>query len=73
MPDSGDDFETRLTVLEREVARLRSNRARRLTKLDREMREGFTEMREGFSTVATGMAQSTALLTNIVGPERDGS
>ena len=40
---------------------------------DRKMREGFAEqdreMREGFSTLATGMAQITALLTNLGGSE----
>ncbi|MGH3836204.1 MAG: hypothetical protein ACRDSF_10940 [Pseudonocardiaceae bacterium] len=122
MPGTDDDFETRLAVLEREVAQLREQVAltssdaaaarvlasgadrdvsevraelrahtqslnalretqleqgQKIDKLDREMCEGFaevrTEMREGFSTVATGMAQITALLTNIAGPERDGS
>jgi hypothetical protein len=38
-----------------------------------EMREGFAEiraeMREGFAKQATGMAQITALLTKIAGPE----
>jgi hypothetical protein len=33
-----------------------------------ELRE---EMRGGFATMATGMAQITALLTEISGPERD--
>ncbi|MGH3813581.1 MAG: hypothetical protein ACRDUV_14200 [Pseudonocardiaceae bacterium] len=122
MPGTDDDFETRLAVLEREVAQLREQVAltssdaaaarvlasgadrdvsevraelrahtqslnalretqleqgQKIDKLDREMCEGFaevrTEMREGFSTVATGMAQITALLANIAGPERDGS
>ena len=52
--------------------------------LRQEMREGFTlqsrridelerEMRGGFATMATGMAQITALLTDIRGPERDGN
>ena len=52
--------------------------------LRHEMREGFTsqgrridalerEMRGGFATMATGMAQITALLTDIRGPERDGN
>ncbi|MBV8540328.1 MAG: hypothetical protein JO063_03185 [Pseudonocardiales bacterium] len=35
----------------------------------RETREGFAETREGFATQATGMAQITALLTKIAGPE----
>jgi len=43
---------------------------------DREMREGFAEqdrkMREGFSTLATGMAQITALLTNLEGSAEPG-
>jgi chromosome segregation ATPase len=43
----------------------------------REMHEGFAtqgrEMRDGFATVATGMAQITALLTEIKeGSDRDG-
>jgi len=122
---TADDFETRLTTVEREVARLRDQatltgsdataaranadaarllaaaadhdvsevraerrahtqalNALRETQLDqgREMRDGFArqdrridglerEMREGFATVATGMAQITALLTNLGGPE----
>ena len=121
MSDPDDDFETRLTVLEREVARLREQatltsseasaaradaaaarvlaagadhdvsevraelrahlqalNALRETQLEqaREMREGFAEMREGFAEIrgvlgnqATGMAQITALLTMIAGPE----
>lgn len=40
----------------------------------REMRAGFArqegEMREGFAKLATGMAQITALLTNLGGSER---
>ncbi|MGH3754842.1 MAG: hypothetical protein ACRDRP_19515 [Pseudonocardiaceae bacterium] len=140
MPDPDDDFEARLAVLEREVARLREQtaltsseataarvdaaaarvlaagadhdvsevraelrahlqalNALRETQLDqaREMRGGFAairaemdegltairaeidegltairaEMREGFAVQATGMAQITALLTKIAGPE----
>jgi chaperonin cofactor prefoldin len=118
VPDADDDVETRLTVLEREVARLREQTVRtssdataarvdaaaarvlaagadrdvsevraelrahtqalnalRETQLEqaREMREGFaemrTEMREGFAKQATGMAQITALLTTIAGPD----
>jgi len=53
-----------------------------INELRHEMREGFTsqgrgidalerEMRGGFATMATGMAQITALLTDIRGPERD--
>ena len=55
-----------------------------INELRHEMREGFTsqgrridalerEMRGGFATMATGMAQITALLTDIRGPERDGN
>jgi len=125
---TADDFETRLTTVEREVARLRDQatvtssdvtaaradaaavrvlaagadhdvseiraerrahtqalNALRETQLDqgREMRDGFAkqdrridtlerridglehEMRQGFATLATGMAQITALLTNL--------
>ena len=38
-----------------------------------ELAEQGREMREGFATVATGMAQITALLTNIAGRDRDDS
>ena len=34
-----------------------------------EMYEGFAEMRAGFAVQATGMAQITALLTTIAGPD----
>ncbi len=55
-----------------------------INELRHEMRKGFTsqgrridalerEMRGGFATMATGMAQITALLTDIRGPERDGN
>ena len=55
-----------------------------INELRHEMREGFTsqgrridalerEMRGGFATMATGMAQITALLTDIRGPQRDGN
>ncbi len=53
----GTQLELRETQLEQ---------GQKIDKLDREMREGF-------ATMATGMAQITALLTNIAGPERDGS
>lgn len=136
---TADDFETRLTTVEREVARLRDQatltgsdataaradaaasrllaagadhdvsevRAERhahtqalnalretqleqgaeITDLRTEMRDGFAEqgrridglghridglereMREGFATMGTGMAQITALLTNLGGSE----
>jgi hypothetical protein len=125
VPDPDDDFEARLAILEREVARLREQsilissdatgarvdaaaarvlaagadrdvsevrtelrahiqalNALRETQLEqaREMREGFAEMRaemregfaktrEGFATQAIGMAEITALLTKIAGPE----
>ncbi|MCA1674841.1 MAG: hypothetical protein LC799_22500 [Actinobacteria bacterium] len=118
MPDLDDNFEDRLAVLEREIARLREQaaltgseaaaaradavaarvlaagadrdvsevraelhahtqalNALRENQLEqaREMREGFiemrTEMRGGFATQARGMAQITALLTNIAGSE----
>jgi chromosome segregation ATPase len=124
VPDS-DDIETRLAIVEREVARLREQVAlsssdaaaarvlaagadrdvsevraelrahtqglnalretqleqgreittlrQDLVELGREMRGQGREMREGFATLATGMAQITALLTNITGSERDGS
>ncbi|MGH3933114.1 MAG: hypothetical protein ACRDTF_24425 [Pseudonocardiaceae bacterium] len=128
MPDSADDFETRLATVERETTRLRDQAARassdaaaaqadaaaaradagvarmlaagadhdvsevraelrshtqalnalRETQVEQgqeiaglrtEMREGFArvdrEMRQGFATMATGMAQITALLTNL--------
>jgi methylmalonyl-CoA mutase cobalamin-binding subunit len=38
-----------------------------IVSLRRELAEQGREMRDGFATVATGMAQITALLTNIVG------
>ena len=38
----------------------------------REMREQGREMHDGFATVAVGMAQITALLTEVNGSERDG-
>jgi len=47
--------------------------SQKIDKLDREMHEMRAEMRGGFSTMATGMAQITALLTNIAGPEHDGN
>ncbi|MGH3717568.1 MAG: hypothetical protein ACRDRI_01770 [Pseudonocardiaceae bacterium] len=121
MPASGDDIETRLAIVERDVAQLREQtalassdaaaarvlaagadhdvsevraelrahtqalNALRETQLEqshemRGMRECFAEqgqrideqgreMREGFATLATGMAQITALLTNLGEPE----
>jgi hypothetical protein len=48
-----------------------------IDELRREMRDGFAsqgrEMRDGFATVAVGMAQITALLTEIKGQQRGGS
>ncbi|MGQ0776752.1 MAG: hypothetical protein ACT4NY_20410 [Pseudonocardiales bacterium] len=41
----------------------------RIDEQGREMREQGREMREGFARLATGMAQITALLTNIAGSE----
>lgn len=117
VPDS-DDIETRLAIVERDVARLREQVAltssdaaaarvlaagadrdvsevraelrahtqglnalretqleqgREITSLRQDFIELGREMREGFATLATGMAQITALLTNVTGSERDGS
>ncbi|MDQ3760618.1 MAG: hypothetical protein M3460_02660 [Actinomycetota bacterium] len=48
-----------------------------IDELRQEMRQEIgelrREMREGFAIQSTGMAQITALLTTIAGPERDGS
>ena len=117
MPAAGDDMETRLSIVERDVAELRKQLAltsseaaaarvlaagadrdvsevraelrahtqalnalretqvdfarqiaeqgRRIDGLDRKIDEQGREMREGFATLATGMAQITALLTNL--------
>jgi len=46
---------------------------RGLAEQGREMHEGFGEMRGDFATVTTGMAQITALLTNIAGQDPDDS
>ncbi len=46
---------------------------REITSLRQDVAEQGREMREGFATLATGMAQITALLTNITGSERDGN
>lgn len=125
MPDRDDNFEARLVVVEREVARLRERadltsaevstaradaaagralaagadhdvsevraelrahrqslnalretqleHGQRIDALTQEMHKGFVElraeMREGFAIQATGMAQITALLTKIIGPD----
>lgn len=118
VPPADDDIETRLAIVERNVAQLREQlaitnsdaaaarmlaagadhdvsevraelrahtqalNALRETQLEqgrmideqgREMRAGFArqegEMREGFAKLATGMAQITALLTNLGGSE----
>ncbi|MGQ0778141.1 MAG: hypothetical protein ACT4NY_27640 [Pseudonocardiales bacterium] len=129
MPDRDDNFEARLVVVERELARLRERvnltsaevstaradasagrtlaagadhdvsevraelrahrqalnalretqleHGQRIDALAQEMHQGFAElraelraeMREGFAIQATGMAQITALLTKIIGPE----
>ncbi|MGH3904390.1 MAG: hypothetical protein ACRDTE_09395 [Pseudonocardiaceae bacterium] len=42
-----------------------------IAELRQEMGGLRQEMRSGFATMATGMAQITALLTEISGPERD--
>lgn len=47
--------------------------SRKLDEHGRKIDEQGREMREGFATLATGMAQITALLTRIAGPEGDGS
>jgi chromosome segregation ATPase len=124
MPTAGDDIETRLSIVEGDLAELRKQLAltsseaaaarvlaagadrdvsevraelrahtqalnalretqvdfsrqladhgRRIDALDRRLDEQSREMREGFATLATGMAQITALLTNLdksTGPE----
>lgn len=46
---------------------------RAIAELSQDMGELRQEMRGGFATMATGMAQITALLTGISGPERDGN
>jgi len=47
--------------------------SRKLDEHSRKLDEQGREMREGFATLATGMAQITALLTSIAGPEGDGN
>jgi hypothetical protein len=107
MSAANDDIETRLAVVERDVAQLREQftltssdagaarmlaagadhdvsevraelrahtqalNALRETQLEqgRKIDEQGREMREGFATLATGMAQITALLTNLGGTE----
>jgi chromosome segregation ATPase len=67
-----------------EQSRALGEQRQEINGLRHEMREGFTsqgqridelerEMRGGFATMATGMAQITALLTDIRGPEHDGN
>ncbi|MGH3928342.1 MAG: hypothetical protein ACRDTF_00010 [Pseudonocardiaceae bacterium] len=56
-----------ISTLRQDVDSLRRN----VDGLQREVREGFTEMREGFAVLGTGMAQITALLTNLGGSEGD--
>jgi hypothetical protein len=76
VPASGYDLESRFTKLEDEVTRLREDvaSARALAALaDRDVAELRQEMRAGFAMQATGMAQITALLTTIAGPEHGGS
>ncbi len=70
MPDS-DDIETRLA---QGLNALRETQLElRETQLEqgREIVSLRQEMRAGFATLSTGMAQITALLTNISGPEHD--
>ncbi|MGH3865854.1 MAG: hypothetical protein ACRDQ4_06870 [Pseudonocardiaceae bacterium] len=43
---------------------------RRIDELGRRIDEQGRDMREGFATLATGMAQITALLTNLGGTEK---
>ncbi len=55
-------------------AHTRALNALRETQLEhgRKLDEHVSEMREGFSTLATGMAQITALLTNLGESEKPG-
>jgi chromosome segregation ATPase len=48
-----------------DFSRQLADHGRRIDALDRRLDEQSREMREGFATLATGMAQITALLTNL--------
>lgn len=63
------EFRTELRGHRQVLNALRETQLEQGQKLDEQGRE----MREGFATLATGMAQITALLTTIAGPEGDGS
>jgi uncharacterized coiled-coil DUF342 family protein len=52
---------------------LRQEMHQEIKELRQEMHELGREMCEGFAMQSTGMAQITALLTTIAGPERGGS
>ncbi len=56
-----------------ELRQTQLEQGREITSLRQGLAEQGREMRDGFATLATGMAQITALLTNITGSERDGS
>ncbi len=72
MPDSHDDIETRVTILEREVVRLREQVA--LSGSDaaaaRVLASG-ADHDVSEPTLGTGMAQITALLTGMAGSGPD--
>jgi uncharacterized protein involved in exopolysaccharide biosynthesis len=55
------DFSRQLADFGRQLA----DHGRRIDALERKLDEQSREMREGFATLATGMAQITALLTNL--------
>lgn len=69
MPSSDNDIESRVTLLESEMAHTQALNALRETQLELEQKvNGLDEkVTQGFATVATGMAQITALLTPNVG------
>ncbi|MGB8199549.1 MAG: hypothetical protein WCF33_07630 [Pseudonocardiaceae bacterium] len=83
MPVSDYDLESRFSKLEFEVSRLRETQLEQDQQINelrqdvdglyREIGELRQEMRACFGMQATGMAQITALLTTIAGPERNGS
>ncbi len=50
-----------------ELRQTQLEQGREITSLRQDVTEQGREMRAGFATLATGMAQITALLTNIVG------
>jgi chromosome segregation ATPase len=71
--EQGKQFDELRREMHQEISGLRQEMHQEIGGMRQEIGGLRQEMREGFAMQSTGMAQITALLTTIAGPEHEGS